>query len=150
MARWSVPFNSGGSSVKGVGYLLAATANMRRAKVLDWKFGCSLAPADNSFVHIIQRCSAVPTGATKTPNATDPADTLASTQQAFDTITVDGTLTANAFAANIALNQRASFRWVAAPYDELIIPATASNGFMFGVSAATSTTFAEDVQFEEL
>jgi hypothetical protein len=67
-----------------------------------------------------------------------------------DTITADATLTASAFLANIALNQRASFRWVAAPYDELIIPATASNGLSFQVSSATTTTFAADVQYEEL
>ncbi len=123
---------------------------MRRAKILDWKFGASQAPADNAYTHIIQRATTLPTGASKTPNATDPADTLASTIQAIDTVTADGTLTAGAFNANIALNQRASFRWVAAPYDELIIPATSDYGFMFGTSAATTTTFAEDVQFEEL
>jgi hypothetical protein len=150
MARWGVAFNSGGSNVKSVGVLTAAAANMRRAKVLDWKFGSSQSPADNEFVHIIQRCTTAGTGAAKTPNATDPADTLASTIVANDTITVDPTLTAGAFLANIALNQRASFRWVAAPYDEFIIPATASNGFAFAISAATTTTFAEDVQYEEL
>jgi hypothetical protein len=150
MARWGVPFNSGGSSVKSVGLLVAAASSMRRAKITDWKIGCSQAPADNEFVHIIQACTTAGTGAARTPLASDAADTLAATIVAKDTITVDPTLTANAFFANFAVNQRASFRWVAAPYFELLIPATASNGYIFGVSAATTTTFAEDVLFEEL
>lgn len=150
MAYEAVQFISGGSNVKGVGYLQAAAANMRRAKVIDWKFGSSNAAADTTFTHIIQRATTVPTGASKTPNANDQADTLASTIQAFDTVTVDGTLTAGAFNATVGLNQRASFRWVASPNDELFIPATANNGFMFGLSAATTTTFAEDCLFLEL
>lgn len=150
MARWGVAFNSGGSSVKGVGYLTAAASSPRRAKILDWKFGSSQSPADSVFTHVIQRCTTASTGTGKTPNALDPADTLASTIVAADTVTADATLTAGAFVANVAMNQRASFRWVPAPYSELIIPATASNGFMFGLSAATTTTFAEDVLYEEL
>jgi hypothetical protein len=150
MARWGVAFNSGGSSVKTVGLLVAAAASPRRAKIVDWKFGSSQSPADNEFVHIIQQCTTAGTGAAKTPYASDQADTLASTIVAKDTITADPTLTAADFYANIAVNQRASFRWVPAPFMELIIPATSSQGFAFAVSAATTTTFAEDVLYEEL
>jgi len=150
MARWGVAFNSGGSSVKSVGLLVAAASSPRRAKVTDWKIGSSQSPADNTFTHIIQACTTAGTGAAKTPMASDAADTLASTIVAKDTITADPTLTAGAFYANLAVNQRASFRWVAAPFFELIIPATASNGFAFAVSSASTTTFAEDVLYEEL
>jgi len=149
MARWGVQGNKGAANVFGVLYLQAAAASMRRAKLYDWTLGCSAAPADNTFLHVIQRCTTLPTGAAKTPNSLDPADTLATTIVATDTITVDGTLTAAAFLANIPLNQRASFRWVAAPYGELIIPATASNGLMLGLSAATTTTFGYGAFFEE-
>jgi hypothetical protein len=150
MARWGVIGNKGAASVQGVLYLNAAATNMRRAKVYDWTLGCSAAPADNEFTHIIQRCTTAPTASAKTPNALDPADSLASTLACADTVTVDGSLTANAFLANKALNQRATFRWVAAPYGEILIPATASNGIMLGLSAATTTTFSYDAHYEEL
>jgi hypothetical protein len=151
MARWGATFNKGSASVQTVALLVAAASNMRRAKVYDLTIGCDASPADNAFVHIGQRCSTAGTGAALTPNALDPADSLASTIVAKDTITSDPTLTANAFVfPGFALNQRASFRWVAAPYGEIIIPATASNGVIFGLKAATTTSFQYGVQYEEL
>ncbi len=149
MARWSAVGNKGAASVKSVLTLTAAAASMRRAKVYDWTMGSSSAPADNTFTHIAQRQTAAATGAAVVPSSLDPADTLATTIIGLDTVTVDGTLTAATIVFRKALNQRATFRWVAAPYGELIIPATASNGFMFGVSAATTNTFDYDVHFEE-
>lgn len=149
MARWGVSANKGSASVQGVLNLNAAASSMRRAKIYDLGIGCGASPADNAFIWVIQRCTTAGTGTTVTPNSLDAADTLASTIVATATITVDATLTAGAFAYREALNQRASFRWVAAPYGELIIPATASNGFMIGLSAATTTTFDVGACFEE-
>lgn len=150
MARWGVTANKGSANVQGVLYLAAAAANMRRARLYDYTIGTGASPADNSFVHVIQRHTTVPTGSAKTPNALDPADTLASTIVATDTVTADGTLTANAFLKRVALNQRATYRWVAAPYGEILIPATANNGIMMGLSAASTTVFDYDAQYEEL
>src|ERR1700730_10980497 len=132
MAKQAVTANKGVALVQSVLVLNAAAANMRRAKIYEWKFGSGVAPANLAFTHIIQRCTTVPTGAAKTPFPLDPADTLDSTIQAF--VTVDPTLTANAFLCRVPLNQQATFRWVAAPYGELLIPATANNGLMFGLS----------------
>jgi hypothetical protein len=148
-ARWGVSANKGANNVQGVLYLTAAAASPRRAKVYDLSMGCGAAPADNAFIWIIQRCSTAATATGLTPNSLDPADTLASTIVAAATVTVDATLTANAFMYRDALNQRATFRWVAAPYGELIIPATTSNGFMFGLSAASTTTFDAGANYEE-
>lgn len=151
MARWGATFNKGAASVQTVALLVAAASNPRRARIYDLTIGCDAAPADNSFVHIGQRCSTAGTGSALTPNALDPADTLASTIVAKDTITVDPSLTASAFVfPGFALNQRASFRWVAAPYGEIVIPATASNGVIFGLKTATTTSFQYGVQYEEL
>jgi hypothetical protein len=149
MARWGVTANKGAAVVQSVLVLEAAAASPRRAKVYDWTLGTGIAPADNAFTHIIQRCTTAPTGAAKTPNSLDQADTLASTIQAFDTVTADPTLTANAFLARKPLNQRATFRWVAAPYGEIILPATANNGIMMGLSATTATSFDYDAMYEE-
>lgn len=150
MARWGVTGNKGAANVQGVLYLNAAAAAPRRARLYDMAIGSGATPGDNAFIWIVQRCSTAPTGAAKTPNAEDPADSLASTIVATDTITVDATLTAAAFLYRVALNQRATFRWVAAPYGEFVIPATANAGFMMGLSAASTTTFDAGANFEEL
>ena len=151
MARWGVAFNKGAASVQTVASLSAAAASPRRARIYDWTLGCGAAPADNAFTHIAQRHTAPGTLTnTKTPNALDPADALASTIVTKDTCTVDGTLTAGAFLLWKPLNQRATFRWVAAPYGELLIPATANNGITLGLSAASTTSFDYDVNYEEL
>lgn len=150
MARWSIAANKGSANVQSVATLNAAAASPRRARIYDWTLGCGATPADNAFTHIGQRCTTLSTGNALTPNALDPADTLATTIVCKDTITADPTLTAAAFAFRKALNQRATFRWVAAPYGELLIPATANNGFMLGLSAASTTSFDYDVHFEEL
>jgi len=149
MSRMGVAATKGAANVQGVLYLQAAAASPRRAKLYDLSIGCNASPADNAFTHIVQRATTVPTGSALTPNSLDPADTLASTIQANNVITVDGTLTANAFLYEVSLNQRATFRWVAAPYGEIIIPAVANNGLMLGLSAASTTTMAYGANYEE-
>lgn len=149
-ARWGVAATKGAASVQGVLYLTAAAASPRRAKIYDLSMGSGASPADNAFIWVIQRATTVSLVATAlTPNSLDPADTLASTIVANNIVTTEGTLTASAFLYRDALNQRATFRWVAAPYGELIIPATTTNGFMFGLSAVSTTTMDSGCNFEE-
>lgn len=150
MARFGFKANKGAANVQSVALLTAAAASPRRARVHDFTMGCGASPADNAFTWIVQRCTTAGTGSALTPNALDPADTLASTIVAKDTVTADPTLTASAFLYAEALNQRATMRWVAAPYSELVIPATASNGFIIGLSAATTTSFDVGGHYEEL
>lgn len=149
MARWGVTFNKGAGNVQSVAIIVAAASSPRRAKIYDWTLGTGASPADNAFTHICQRCTTAGTGSAQTPNALDQADTLASTIVTKDTVTIDPTLTSGAFIFRKPLNQRASFRWVASPYGEIIIPATASNGFILGLSSASTTSFDYDVNFEE-
>lgn len=149
MAYASVQANSGGSSVKSCLDLVAAASSMRRARILYVELGNASAPADNAFIFVFQRCTTAGTGTTVTPNMADAGDTLASTIVATHLVTADPTLTAGAFALNWAVNQRGSVRWVPSPGAELVIPATASNGYMFGVSAASTTTQAMSCMFLE-
>lgn len=149
MARWGVAATKGAANVQTILGLNAAAASPRRAKIYDWTLGCGAAPADNTFIHLLQRSTTVGTGTGLTPNSLDPADTLASTIVATNIYTVDGALTASAFLARKPLNQRATFRWVAAPYGELIIPATANNGIAWALSAASTTSFDGDMNYEE-
>jgi hypothetical protein len=149
MARWGVAATKGAANVQGVLYLTAAAASPRRAKIYDLSMGCGAAPADNAFTWVMQRCTTAPTATGLTPNSLDPADTLASTIVANNLVTADGTLTAAAFLYRDALNQRATFRWVSAPYSELFIPATTSNGIMFGLAAVSTTAFDTGAMYEE-
>lgn len=150
MARWGFKANKGASNFQSVVMITAAASSPRRARVHDLSMSCGASPADNAFTWIIQRCTTAGTGNALTPNALDAADSLASTIVVKDTVTADPSLTASAFLYAEALNQRATFRWVAAPYSELVVPATASNGFVVGLSAASTTSFDAGGQYEEL
>lgn len=149
MARWGFKANKGAASVQTVVYIGAAASSPRRAKVHDLTMGCGASPADNAFIWMIQRCTTAGTGSALTPNSLDPADTLASTIVVKDTTTIDPTLTASAFLYAEALNQRATMRWVAAPYSEIVIPATASNGIVVGLTSASTTSMDCGGHFEE-
>ena len=151
MARWSAPLITAGGSFRTTGLLAAAASSPRRAKLIDVLFGSSQAPADNEFSYTIQRTTSIGSGGVAvTPGATDQADTLASTIQVLDAFATTDPAYAGVNALIWAMNQRASARWIPVPFDELIIPATANNGFGIGVSAATTTNFAATVQYEEL
>jgi hypothetical protein len=69
------------------------------------------------------------TGSAITPNALDPADAAAA-GTAKANYTVEPTVTANSSVFYVGVNQRASYRWVAAPGSELVYPATANNGLV--------------------
>lgn len=150
MARWGFKANKGAGNVQTVVGITAAASSPRRARVHDLTMGCGASPADNAFTWMIQRSSSAGTGSALTPNALDAADTLASTIVVKDTVTIEPTLTASAFLYAEALNQRATMRWVAAPYSELVVPATASNGFSLGLTAATTTSFDAGGHYEEM
>lgn len=151
MAIYGAKASKGAAVVKTVMGLHVAAASPRRIRIREWDFGSDAAAIiDQQVTHIVQRATTIPTGAALTPNADDPADTIASTAQAFDTVTVDGTLTANAFLKGIGLNMRNTFRWQA--YDragELIAPATANNGFGLGILVAQASSFTHGAQWDE-
>jgi len=140
MANFGQEFNKATTSTTvGVGALCAAAASMRRAELYDFIFGSEATPADQVFLWEINRSTTVPTGTAVTPAPLDLADTLASTIQAFENLTVQGTNTAGVVPLSVPLNQRATFRWVAPPGGNLIIPATANAGFHFNTPTASGT-----------
>ena len=110
-----------------------------RGKIYDFVLGSEASPADNPFLYLFQRCTALGTSTSVTPTALDSAD-AASLFVAGQNHTVEPTYTSGAVLERIALNQRATFRWVAAPGSELVWPATASNGI--GIQTPTSSAVA--------
>lgn len=127
-----------------------------RPKIYDVNVGSDATPADNAAKYAFQRSTTVGTwagagGAAITPQGLDPGDpsSLCSANQGV--CSVGPTLTASAFLLQFAVNQRATFRWVAAPSKELVIPATASNGLclmsLVVGGSAFNTVFS--IEFEE-
>ena len=114
-------------SYKSVLSVAATTGSLRRGKVFDLLIGTNGTPADNYLQWDISRMTAVGTATSVTPQALDPADTAA-LGTAANNYTAEPTITANSSLLNVGVNQRASYRWVAAPGSELVFPATANNG----------------------
>ena len=148
MARYAVELNRTASTTLSVGNVTADATRPRRGKLYDLAFGSEATPADNVFLWQVQRCTTAGTATGVTPQALDPAD-AATEMDAAENHTVDPTLTANAILLSIPLNQRASYRWVAAPGGELIFPATASNGLAVRTPTATAVAISATVHVEE-
>lgn len=124
--------------------LLAATAvtSGRRAKLYDVMFGTLGTPADQTYEFDISKQTAVGTSTGVTPVALDSADSSAASTVGSANFTAEGTITAASSVFYIGVNQRASYRWVAAPGSEIVIPVTNLAGFALrarSVSGGTAT-----------
>lgn len=145
MARYATSNTIGGTQqAVSTSYktLVAAFASsgtaVRRGKVYDVLVGTNGTPADNYMEWDISRQTADGTATTVTPLAIDPADS-AMLGVSKANYTVEGTITANSSVFYVGVNQRASYRWVAAPGGELVYPATNLNGFALRVKSGGYT-----------
>ena len=130
-------FQRTASTTASLGTMTADATRPRRASVYDLMFGSEATPADAAILWTVQRCSAAGTSTAVTIAYLDPGDS-ASEYDAGENHTIEPTYTANTILLNVPLNQRATFRWVAAPGGELVMPQTASNGF--GIQTDTIST----------
>lgn len=120
-----------------------------RVRLYDFMVGAGGTPADNVLNWTLQRSTTAGTLTAVTPQALDSADPAAEAT-AGENATVEPTYTAGAELAEFPMNQRATYRWVAAPGGELIVPATANNGLGFQVRSPAYTGTAEvTFHFEE-
>jgi hypothetical protein len=127
----------------------ASSATVRRIKIYDVLVGTNGTPADNYLEFDISRVTAAGTGSALTPTILDPADGAALTS-CLANLTVEPTVTAASSVFYIGVNQRASYRWVAAPGSELVGPATSAAGFTLRAkSAAYTGTATGEVMFQE-
>lgn len=139
MAAYSVKLARTASTTASLGTIGADATRPRRGKWYDIMFGSEATPADNAFQYIVQRCTALGTSTSVTPQPLDPADATTESD-AGTNHTIEPTYTSNAILLTVGLNQRATFRWVASPGCELVFPATASNGL--GIQTPTSSAVA--------
>ena len=156
MARFAANNNLAGTkqamaaTYKTLVVLKAATATLTRAMVYDILMGTNGTPADNSMEFNVERQTADGTATAITPNPLDNTVRAAGTVGAANA-TVEGTIPAlTSSLLYIGINQRASYRWVASPGGELIIPAVNLAGLALRALAPTYTgTATGAMHFEE-
>ena len=112
-----------------IGINAASGTALRRIKLFDLLVGTNGTPADNYMEWDVSRMTAAGTGTSTTPNQLDPAD-AASVTIGTSNYTIEPTVTAASSVFYVGVNQRASYRWVAAPGSELVVPATNLAGFV--------------------
>ena len=125
MRRYSVDGQTAAGTTLTILEVIAATTT--RGRIYDIIIGSDAPPADVATEFNIIRGTVSGTGTTSpTGRALDPGDPAALITAKVGTFTGQ-TKTSNSALLNIALNQRATFRWVAVPDGEIVIPATSDN-----------------------
>lgn len=128
MHKYSAPLSKATlSTTVGAVAIEAPGASMRRISFYELWLSSVTAPADVAILWRILRTTTANTGTSITPSPLDPADIPAVTLTKEE-VTVEGGLGAELM--EIAINQRATTRWVAAQGSELVIPATANAGIL--------------------
>lgn len=122
-----------------------------RGRIYDLTVGSVATPADQACSFAVHRTTAVGTeDAGFTPNNLDPAGPAGAYDSGIGFTGGEPTKTANKQILTFAVNQRATFRWVAAPGGELLLAATQSNGAVLNSLSSTSTqAHQSSVFFEE-
>lgn len=112
-----------------------------RPRLYEFNIGCVATPADGATHWAIMRMTAVGTeGSGFTPTKLDPGSPASLCDCGQGVFGVEPTITANSEMWDQSINQRASWRWVAAPGGEIIAPATAANGLVLRALSSTGTT----------
>lgn len=147
MPKFAVELKRTGNVVT-IGSLTAATALLKRGRLLDLVIGCDDVAGDAVFINQVQRITTVGTATPIVPAPVDPADTPCGTV-ANNIQTVEPTYTAATILLSIAMNQRTTMHWIAPPGGELVWPAVNLNGLGIRQRAASALTQSASVQFEE-
>lgn len=130
MALYAMSTGTGGTpqamttTYKTVWDLTAATGatTLRKAWIYDMTFGTDGTPADNSVTYKVDRQTTTGTRTVGVPAPLDTGDAAALITAGVNA-TIEGTVTAATQLLEIATNQRATYRWVASPGSELVVPA---------------------------
>jgi hypothetical protein len=126
MRRYSGSGNTNAGTNLTIGEMVAV-GNTTRARIYDIFIGSDATPADVATKFRVIRGTVSGTAAsTFTPTAPDPGDPASLMSFKVGTFTGQSK-TASSQLLEIALNQRATVRWVAVPDSELVSPATTDN-----------------------
>lgn len=106
--------------------VLAITgASTIRGRIFDLAWGSIATPADNVIQWLVRRATALGTSTSVTSQKLDSAAPTGLTL-AGENHTTEPTFAAGSELIDIGLNQRASWRWVAVPEGEIVVPASAT------------------------
>lgn len=120
-----------------------------RPRVYDILVGSYATPADNAGRYVFQRTTTAGTATSVTPQALDSGDPAA-TATAGMAHSGEPTYTSNAILLGVSMNQRATFRWVAAPGSELVLPAAANGlGMLVKEVGGSAVTMDACMLYEE-
>lgn len=137
----------GATGTDAVGELLGTVAV--RARLYDIVFGHGSAPADTVIRWEVARATTSATGTAAVEVELD-LDAPAAECLVEEEVTVGPTVTANLQLLDMDLNQRATFRWIAAPDAEFMVPASATGAIFLNASSATYTGIARvTIMWEE-
>ncbi len=149
MAKYAVVLDGTASATIDLGYTIAAASNPRRHQWYYLMFGSKATPADNPFLWEIQeRTAAGGTPSAVTPQPLDDGDTIAATTVASNQPASNGA--GSGVKMRVPLNQRATFRWVAAPGSELTVPATASQGLALATPTSSAVACEATILLNEI
>lgn len=128
-----------------------AATPTRRGRIYDVLVGSVATPADQAADFYIGRTTAVGTeGSGLVPNNLDPGGPAGEYDSGLGVFTGEPTYTAAKQLLAFQVNQRATFRWVAAPGSELMMTATQNNGAGLKTASSTSTqAHGATILFEE-
>ena len=147
--RFSIDGQAPNGTDKTILALVSATTI--RPKIYDWTLGSGATPGDQAAVYVLQRFTVAGTpGAAVTPRPLDPVDPAAAASAGEGVYSAEPTYTADLILLQLALNQRASYRWVPMPGAEITLPNTAANGV--GCKSISSTgifNVSTTIHFEE-
>lgn len=130
--------------------LTAPGASPRRFKIYDILIGTNGTPADNFIEWDVSRVTASSTATLVTPMPLDQADAATLTVASVNS-SAHALITGNSNVFYVGVNQRASYRWVAAPGGELVAPATSSNGFQLRARSGGYTgTATGTIHFDQM
>jgi len=140
MPRYSVSTGAAvtNTAAESVLYAVNSATSPTRLHMYEWGIGSDVTPADQASQYDILALTdenATPGGAAITPTPLDAEDRAANaTGVAESTADPTGTV----ILMSIGVNQRATYRWVAAPGSEFICDAAEDNGFSIETVATTS------------
>lgn len=134
MAKYSLSNTQGTPSALTTTYktqwdvtAVTGATTLRRAWLYDFTFGTDGTPADNTVTYKVDRQTSTGTRTVAVPAPVDSGDAAALIVGGVVT-TIEPSVTAATQLLEIATNQRATYRWVAAPGGELIVPAVTVTG----------------------
>ena len=124
------------------------TSLVRRGKIYDILVGTNGTPADNAMEFAMSRMTAPSTSSIVSAQPLDMADAVMASGAVANS-TTEGTFTSSAEVFYVGINQRASYRWVAAPGSEIVYPATSSAGVALRAKSPSYTGTATGMVYNQ-